>query len=1024
MPASRLPRRWTTHLSLLVAPALALGLLVLCLHLVAATPVALANNAQQSPSPEGGTDGKTVFTRDDGLADNRVTALLRDDRVLWVGTMAGLSRYTLQGRDAGLAWETFHQDDGMAADAVVDLWRGDNGGLWVAHPGGQISVFDGISWTTYKSVTETLTQAYKQIVDGNIAGPYWSIEEGGRVWTLADDTVGYYVGAVWRPYGQDAGIPSGRLVAVWAGDGAWIATENGQIGYFDGVNWSIFRNAFEAVQSQYDTILASGTTVGPLWVVDQDEAVWVRNAFNQRSPQPDVRRYFEGEWTNFSSRDGMANGFVEELRLDEFGRVWARHSADETGQGGGLSLYLGGQPSEAPGTNSWTSLTPAFTGNVTDFWPEDAGSVWIGSTFQPETGSVAVGGLTFFDLDAWQRLPLTALGGAAVSDTWLDENSDLWLGLTGGAGFGPGGGLWRYRPPQDSRPARWTRVEGVLADDVRDLWGDGQGSLWVATADGVNHITLKNRTVTSYTRPFGTDLLAGDAQGQVWTAALGEEGAVWQWDGSEWTSHTVSSGLSSGTLSDMQVSLSGDVYLAGDRGLDIWDGTAWSNFSALPGRYVEHVWQDDTGDLWVSSEITPGRPFNLSLKQGSKWETVLSEEDSRRMGLAPLALLRDARGVAWLGTPAGLFAYAPDKSTQWRGLGPVEGLPAGPTSALYQDASGTVWIAIGDQVFRTDHLPCTAGASGSSGGEQGESNTKDPLGGCGEWVRFDPGVGAVNRIADGPDGSVVFAGESGVALYRPRTPDLRLERVTNPITGETVDSSQPVIMSIGRNAVKIDLTTIAPALTEHELAYRYRLEGAEEDWRLTPAYSLGGKQASVTYAGLPGGVYTFTAAARTATLDYSPEVSFSLYVLSRSPELALDLATVAGRPSEQPGTLESNIGQPIQIRLTSSDDQPEPLMYRYRIEGLGTGWTETASAEVSFTLSAAGIYTFVALAVDNEGQASEQVGAQINVTDPSEVQASFQLPVESIAAGMGVLAVLLIGSAIVLIVRRKRRESW
>jgi hypothetical protein len=62
--------------------------------------------------------------------------------------------------------------------------------------------------------------------------------------------------------------------------------------------------------------------------------------------------------------------------------------------------------------------------------------------------------------------------------------------------------------------------------------------------------------------------------------------------------------------------------------------------------------------------------------------------------------------------------------------------------------------------------------------------------------------------------------------------------------------------------------------------------------------------------------------------------------------------------------------------------------------------------------------------VDNEGQASEQVGAQINVTDPSEVQASFQLPVESIAAGMGVLAVLLIGSAIVLIVRRKRRESW
>jgi hypothetical protein len=65
----------------------------------------------------------------------------------------------------------------------------------------------------------------------------------------AEGTVGYYVGAVWRPYGEDAGIPRGRLVAVWTGDGAWVASENGQIGHFDGATWTTFLMP-DAVQRQ------------------------------------------------------------------------------------------------------------------------------------------------------------------------------------------------------------------------------------------------------------------------------------------------------------------------------------------------------------------------------------------------------------------------------------------------------------------------------------------------------------------------------------------------------------------------------------------------------------------------------------------------------------------------------------------------------------------------------------------------------------------------------------------------------
>jgi hypothetical protein len=1029
MPLFRLPKGWIMRFGLCTAPALAVGMLLFCFYLLTVGSTALAQSAGQASSPVDTTDGKAVFTRDDGLVANTVTALLRDDRVLWVGTTAGLSRYTLLGRNAGLIWETLSQKDGLADDAVKDLWSDDAGGLWVAHPDGQISHLNGNSWTTYESVTQTLSQAYKQIIDNHAAGPLWSIEEGGRVWTLADGTVGYYVGAVWRPYGEDAGIPSGRLVAVWTGDGAWVASENGQIGYFDGANWTVFSNAFDAVQRNYETIVASGPVNGALWVVDQDGAIWVRNAFNQRSPQPDVRRFAEGRWTNYGIGDGMASGFVEELRLDDQGRVWARHAADETGQGGGLSLNIGEDPDQVQGTDSWIDITPALSGNVTDFSPDGSGGVWIGSSYLPQTGGVPVGGLTFVNLDTWQRFPLNTLGGAAISATWLDEDDTLWLGQAGDARLGLSGGLWRYRPAQGTRAARWTPVSGLLDDDIRDMWGDGQGNLWVATEGGVNRIVLRNRKIFSYTQAIRPDRITGDAQGTVWALVQGEEGAVWQWDGSVWVNHTASEGLRAGSFNDMQVTADGQVYLASDRGLDIWDGKKWSTFSALPGRHVKQVWQDDTGDLWLSSEITPGRPFNLSFNQGDGWQTVLNENDSRGMGSEPLALLRDGRQVAWLGTPLGLFIYEPDADAQWRGLGPVEGLPAGPVPALYEDTSGTVWVAVGEQVYRTDTPTCQlAGAPPTrQTGEPpqvGESSQQGSPQECGSWVQFEPGVGTVTQITAGPAGAVLLTGEAGTALYRPDYPELRLDGVTNLISGETVDGQEPVMLTIGRNAVRVDLAAIVPTLPARELSYRYRLEGIDQGWRLVPVQSLGDKQGSLTYAGMPGGVYTLTAAVRTDALNSSPEISFTLYVLSRSPNLSLDAASIAGRPADQPGALRSHVGQPIQIRLSGDDDQLEPLTYRYRIEGMGGNWTTTASSEISFTLAAAGTYTFVATALDSEGQLSEPVGSQITVSEAAQAQTSEELPVEMIAAVLGALAVLSVGSAVFLFIRRKRRESW
>jgi hypothetical protein len=270
----------------------------------------------------------------------------------------------------------------------------------------------------------------------------------------------------------------------------------------------------------------------------------------------------------------------------------------------------------------------------------------------------------------------------------------------------------------------------------------------------------------------------------------------------------------------------------------------------------------------------------------------------------------------------------------------------------------------------------------------------------------------------------VFAGDVGLALYNPRPPELRLERVLNLITNRSDDGEEPVVLTVGQDAFRVDLRTLAPTLPAGKLAYRYRLDGYDENWRLMPAGQVGGKQASLSYAGLEGGVYTFTVAARSDALDHSAEESFTLMVLSRPPDVVLESVRVGERPAARSSPWNVYIGQPVQIRLGGTDDQGRSLTYRYRIEGSSPGWTETQRSEVSFTLSAAGTYTFTALAVDGEGQSSPVVGSQIIVRDRDQPASSTGLPIGAIAGGMGVLAIILIGSAVLLMIRRRQRESW
>ncbi len=937
------------------------------------------------------TQDQSTFTQADGLLANGVTALWRDDDSLWVGTTAGLNRIVLEGDEPGLAWQALTADDGLAEDAVADLWQDEQGGLWVYHPSRHLSHYDGETWTVYSDTEELAEDHYKMLDDLGTSSPFWVLGAGRRIWLVQNGVLYNFTNGVGRPYLTDPQAPRAPLVHVWPGEtGVWVTAENGQVAWYNGANWTTYANVYAAVQGAYEEIVDARID-GPVWQIDRQGNVWTRNPiYNPNSRldvQADVRVYDGTQWTNYTSRNGLALGFVAEMRLDSSGRLWARHLSDPAGEGGGLSLFDG---------ETWQTLSAPLTNNVTDFWPEGRDGVWIASAYTPPEGGVTVGGLSYARLNAWERFDLETLEGDAVSVTWLDEDDTLWVGLRAAPRSGNTGGLWSYQR------GRWRQTDGLTRIDVNDLWGDGDGGLWVATPDGVNRISLSSQALISYSMPGGADLLDGDAAGNLWTLTLGQadqEGRVRSWDGEEWTRHTVSDGLSAGVYVDMLALPQGEVYVASSQGLNIWQDDEWSVFAQLPGRDVEQIWQDQSGDLWVSTVISPERPFNLSYYHRGRWQTLLGEKSSRPMGSVVLSLLADQAGQVWLGTDLGLYVY---RDERWQGIGPIQGIPRGSVSSLYEDEAGTLWAAVGDTAYRGDGW---------------------------DWRPFAPGVGPIQQISQGPDDTVLFVGETGLALYEPALPALRLDRAVNLFTGVTVTGTEPLVLTVDRAVFQVDLTALAPELSPRDLVYRYRLDGHEPDWQALPGTlaESNGKRATIRYAGLPAGDYTLVATVRNSALDYGEMLRQEIHVLSRPPQLALERIEVAGEPVEETGSFQVWAGQPVAFELAVEGDSGSSVSYQYRIEGITSTWQVTMSSLISFTPTVVGTYTFTARALDQEGQPSRPVGAHMIVQEWQEPEAEGEGGLSLVTIGIGAAVLVVVIVLAILVARRimrRRRESW
>jgi signal transduction histidine kinase/ligand-binding sensor domain-containing protein len=440
---------------------------------------------------------RTNFTVEDGLPDNIVNAIIQTGNgLLWVGTESGLA--TFDGRE--FIPIDLHIPDAPPQGAVDSLVEGSNGDLWVGTHAGVVLIprsavdqFDPTQLTYYQlspGASDQVESLY-QTRDGTIwvgtnhglyrqeSSKFVSVISALSVNRIAESLDGHLL------------LITGRGFVEW--DGHKIV-EHPRLAASLGVHDDQIFNVFQ-------------DRTGTMWyctetgIVRRGRRPFARLHPYQVSRTPAYRTYEDPQgdvWV--VSGIGLYRAIEDRLETP---------SPDIRAR----SFYAGKDGELWVGTNGnglirlKHRVVRMYTSG--DGLPNDIAMAVLSS----HDGKVWVGGNCGLSVFEGERFKVyRESDGLVNSCVWAlaeDRNRDLWIGTYGG-------GLFRFR---DGHFGQYSLEQGLVSKIVLQIAVVHDGSLWIATPDGVSH--MQNEHFQNYT------VAEGLSSNQVFSVYQDRSGRVW-----------------------------------------------------------------------------------------------------------------------------------------------------------------------------------------------------------------------------------------------------------------------------------------------------------------------------------------------------------------------------------------------------------------------------------------------------------------------------------------------------------------
>ena len=417
-----------------------------------------------------------------------------------------------------------------------------------------------------------------------------------------------------------------------------------------------------------------------------------------------------------------------------------------------------------------------------------------------------------------------------------------------------------------------------------------------------------------------------DRQHSLWVGLAGR--GLAQWRGyREWESYSTASGLGSDIVYEILPQNDGSLWVGTESGLFLGErrqsGIQWKRVAALGSSPAHSLQMDSGGNVWIGTE-TKG-VARLDVLAGSvEW----FGENQGLAGKAAYTVRFDREHRLWVATEAGLFMSLPP----YQRFSRVTELPATRIWAVAEGTDGTIWAGGAGGLFEY-----TAGHWTTKTRADGLSNQEVLSLGAGEngtmWVGYRYG-GGIDRIHPKPDGhghDVTI--EKGV--QRPGSDGL--------VYFLDFDASGRLWVGTERGVDMWDGSRWSHYDTSDGLAW--------DDCNLN---SFAETADGTIWIGTSGGLSRFKPISYGSS--QAPEVVFTKLFMGRT-----DVSGLSNPSFRAPSnSLIARYSVPNAPRENE-------IVFRYRLEGANSAWTETAQRELQFAKLAPGEYRLEVEAQDGFG---------------------------------------------------------
>lgn len=581
-----------------------------------------------------------------------------------------------------------------------------------------LALLAGVLSPSFRADAQQLPFTLYTADDGLAGTQVWDVRQdrSGYLWAATTWGLARFDGERFSSLSVPEGLPSANVRNVLE-DGRgrlWIGT-NGGLALYDGRRVEVVADL-------------GGLSPSPVWVSRADGAGRLWFGTERGLLLHDGRRM-----RAFTRDDGLADDYVYSLWPAADGSLWvgsrgAGVTRCELDGDGGLAACRVYDERDGLGHGVVRSITEDRRGRI--------------------LLATRGGGLAIWDQGSFRRLThADGLPGDDLYALLVRPNNQLVIGSSDS-------GLAVCQLPSLRRCLSWREPSGLPDDQVRALFEDREGTLWVGTEGGLARLSRSD--LWSYGTAEGLPgrhayALAADPRGGMWIGTVGG-------------------------LARLDLGPHGEPAVA-----------SWDRRQGLPGNWVWALAAEANGALWVGTEQGLCR---LPPARGT------CERFGREDGLTAsyvLDLLLDGGGTLWVATTDGLARSRPGPAggrTRFEMYRESDGLANRRSYALAEDRDGRLWVAHNEGLSWRDgdrfagwtsrQEPAVAAARSLARTRDGELW----VGGFGFIARlagFEAGAPRFDRfsvdgelggalvlaIADGGEGRLLLGTNRGVLLFDP-----------------------------------------------------------------------------------------------------------------------------------------------------------------------------------------------------------------------------------------------------------------